>query len=102
MKRFLLAALALGLVVPAFAVPALADPTVPVTVAPGTFVMPVYTVYGRPNRPMVSIVLRPASAIDAAGAAHELLRQAIVARSEPAAMTRAWHAWCQTRSPNGE
>jgi hypothetical protein len=58
MKRLVLGALALALVVPAFAVPALADPTVTVTVTPGTLAIPTYTIYGRPNRPLVSIVIR--------------------------------------------
>jgi hypothetical protein len=88
MKRFVLAALALALVVPAFAVPALADPTVTVTVTPGTMVIPTYTVYGRPNRPMVAIEIRPLSATDAAGAAHDRLRQATMLKSEPGATTR--------------
>jgi hypothetical protein len=88
MKRFVLAALAVALVVPAFAVPALADPTVTVTIAPGTMVVPTYTVYGRPNRPMVSIEIRPLSATDAAGAAHDRLRQATLLKNEPATMTR--------------
>jgi len=89
MKRFVLAALALAMVVPAIAVPALADPTVTVKVTPGTgtMVIPTTTIYGRPNRPMVQIEIRPVSAAAAAGAAHEQLRQTTLLQSQPATLT---------------
>jgi hypothetical protein len=87
MKRLVLAALALALVIPAFAVPALADPTVTVTVTkPGALTTPTFTVYGRPNRPLVSIDIRTPTAADAAGAAHERLRVQTLAKSEPSAL----------------
>ena len=86
MKRLVLAALALALVVPVFAAPALADPTVATKVSPGTMAIPTTTIYGRPNKPMVSIVIRPASAAAEAGAAHEHLRQSILIKSQPASM----------------
>jgi hypothetical protein len=87
MKRPVLCVLALALVVPAIAVPALADPTVTVKVTPGTLVTPTMTIYGRPNRPMVSIEIRPVSAAAEAGAAHEQLRQSTLLKSQPAAMS---------------
>jgi hypothetical protein len=98
MKRLVLAALALALVVPAFAVPALADPTDPKAPAaapipagahrvknPGVYVVPATTIYGRPNKPMVNVEVRSPSAAEAAGAAHDRLRAATLARTEPAA-----------------
>jgi hypothetical protein len=94
MKRLVLTALTLALVVPAFAVPALADPTDPVVQlvrapARGVIVVPTVTVWGRPNRPMVQILIRTPSAADAAGAAHERLRTTALARSEPGAVKPA-------------
>jgi hypothetical protein len=90
MKRLVLAALALALVVPAFAVPALADPTDPVVQivrpARGVIAVPTVTVYGRPNKPMVQIIIRPSSAAAAAGAAHDRLREATLAKTEPGAV----------------
>ena len=86
MKRLTLAALAACLLVPAFAVPALADPTdTVVQVVHPQVVVPTVTVYGRPNRPMVQIMVRTPSASDAAGAAHDRLRARTNARYEPAA-----------------
>jgi hypothetical protein len=66
------------------ALPALADDRAPP--APGTYRAPEQIVYGRPNRPMVLIDIRAVSSTAAAGAAHEVLRTALVNRSEPAAM----------------
>jgi hypothetical protein len=86
MKRLVLAAIAFGLVIPAFTVPAMADPTVSVAVTPGTMVIPTTTIYGRPNKPLVAIIIRAQSATDAAGAAHEQLRQTLVNKSEPGTM----------------
>jgi hypothetical protein len=95
MKRLVLAALALALVVPAFAVPALADPTDPVAAPipagahrvkkPGVYVVPTIFVYGRPNKPMVNVEVRSPSAAEAAGAAHNRLRAATLAQTEPVA-----------------
>jgi len=98
MKRFVLAALALALVVPAFAVPALAHPTDPLAPAvapvpagahrvknPGVYVVPATTIYGRPNKPMVNVEVRTPSAAEAAGAAHARLRAVTLARTEPLA-----------------
>ena len=50
-------------------------------------VIPTTTIYGRPNKPMVSIEIRPVSAAAEAGAAHEQLRQSTLLKSQPAAMT---------------
>lgn len=77
-----------ALCVPAIAVPAMADPTVTVTVKHDVLTVPTITVSGRPNRPMVSIVIRTPSAVDAAGAAHDRLRAAQVSRSEPATLRK--------------
>jgi hypothetical protein len=89
MKRPVLATLALALVVPAFAVPALADPADPVVQVvhqtPSVLAVPTVTVYGRPNRPMVQILIRTPSAADAAGTAHGRLRAKTDAKYEPAA-----------------
>jgi hypothetical protein len=95
MKRLSLAALVACLHV-TFAVPALADPTDPVVQvvhpqaqgvpqAQGTVVVPTATIYGRPNRPMVQIMVRTPSASDAAAAAHGRLRARTNARYQPAA-----------------
>jgi hypothetical protein len=54
--------------------------------APGVLVLADRTIYGRPNRPMVVIDVRPLSAAAAAGAAHEGLRTNLVNALEPAAM----------------
>lgn len=96
MKRLVLAALALALVVPAFAVPAFADPTeAPIPAGahrvknPGVFVVPTIVVYGRPNKPMVNIMVRTPPAAEAAGVAHERLRAAILTQSAPAALKPA-------------
>jgi hypothetical protein len=100
MKRFALAVVAFGLVATTLAVPAFADPTsssapsTPTSTAagsprtatagaPSTFTMPTQTIFGRPDKPMVAIVVRTPTAADAAGAAHERLRDAVLARSEP-------------------
>jgi len=98
MKRLVLAALALALVVPAFAVPALADPTDPKAPAAApipagahrvknssVYVVPATTIYGRPNKPMVNVEVRTPSAAEAAGAAHNRLRAVTLARTEPVA-----------------
>jgi hypothetical protein len=90
MKRLVLAALALALVVPAFAVPAMADPTDPVVQivrpARGFIAVPTTTIYGRPNKPMVQVIILHAPAAAAAGAAHDQLRFATLARTQPGAV----------------
>jgi hypothetical protein len=68
------------------AVPAGADDTV--KVAPGTIVLPWRTIYGRPDKPMVVIEIKPLSAAAAAGAAHESLRTTLVNQSQPAPLGR--------------
>jgi hypothetical protein len=88
MKSLLAAGLALAA---ALAVaPASADGSAPIPdgavakSAPGVLVLPPRTIYGRPNRPMVQIEIRPLSATSAAGAAHETLRTSLVNQSQPA------------------
>jgi hypothetical protein len=88
MKSLLAAALVV-LAAPLVVVPAFADGTAPklpdgAVQKPGVWVMPEQTVYGRPNRPMVQIDVRPLSAAAAAGAAHETLRTTMVNQSQPA------------------
>jgi hypothetical protein len=96
MKRLTLGSLIVGLFVPLFAVPALADPTVTVAVVPATavpgalraqahatYTVPTTTIFGRPDKPMVTIVVRRPTAASAAGEAHDRLRVATVAKSEP-------------------
>jgi hypothetical protein len=56
--------------------------------ARGTYHAPEQIVYGRPNRPMVVIDIRAVSPTAAAGQAHEVLRTALMNRSEPPAMRR--------------
>lgn len=89
MKRLVLATFAVGLAVPAFAAPALADPSDPVIQVvhqtPTVLAVPTVTVYGRPNKPMVQILIRTPSAADAAGGAHGRLRAKTDARYEPVA-----------------
>ncbi len=93
MKRTPLLVLALVLAVPAVTAEAFADP-VPAAaplpaglqrVAPGTYTMPTATITGRAMKPTVSVIVRTPSAAGAAGAAHERLRDAVLARSEPGA-----------------
>jgi hypothetical protein len=93
MKRLALATAPLALLVPLFAAPAFADPADPVVQVvhaqtaqgPSVIAVPTVTVYGRPNRPMVQILVRTRSAADAAGAAHDRLRAATDAKLQPAA-----------------
>jgi hypothetical protein len=85
MKSLLAAALAATAVLAA--VPAFADDTA-VKVAPGTIVLPPRTIYGRPDKPMVVVEIRPLSAAAAAGAAHETLRTSLVNQSQPAPLGR--------------
>jgi hypothetical protein len=86
MKRLVLVLAVGALCVPAIAIPAMADPTV--TVTHGVLTVPTLTVSGRPNRPLVSIVIRTPSAADAAGAAHDQLHLATMSRSEPATLRK--------------
>jgi hypothetical protein len=69
----------------ALASPAAADET-RAAAGPGYYVMPVQTVYGRPNKPLVQIVLKTPTAAEAAGAAHESLRASLMAQSTPAGL----------------
>jgi hypothetical protein len=92
MKRLVLAGLAFALVVPVLAVPAFADPPAkPVPAGahrvknPGVYVAPETTITGRPNKPMVSVVIQQTPAAQAAGVAHDKLRDATLAKTEPAA-----------------
>jgi hypothetical protein len=79
-------ALLFALVLPMAAVPALADPPAPgsPTTGPGVYTAPTFTVYGRPNKPSVVIVVKPAVATDMAALAHESLRRSLLAQSAPA------------------
>ena len=87
-----LVAVALVAVSSLAAVPAWADgPDQAVLVqrsAPGVIVLADRTIYGRPNRPMVVIDVKPLSAAAAAGTAHEGLRTSLVNGLEPSAMHR--------------
>lgn len=94
MKRLVLALAAASLALPMIAVPALADPA---TAAPASkpasssapvqvYVVPTVTVYGRPAKPLVVVVVKRPTAAHEAGAAHESLRESTLARSEPAAL----------------
>ena len=58
-----------------------ADPAVT-----ATMVMPARTIIGRLERPMVVIVVKPATAASEAGAAHEALRASLLKRYEPATL----------------
>jgi hypothetical protein len=79
-------ALLFALVLPIAAVPALADPPAPgsATSGPGVYIAPTVTVYGRPNKPSVVIVVKPPAAADMAALAHESLRRSLLAQSAPA------------------
>jgi hypothetical protein len=48
--------------------------------------LPTQTVYGRPDKPMVQIFVKTPTAAQAAGAAHESLRQSLMAQSMPAGL----------------
>ncbi len=71
------------------AVPALADPTAPAAPAPphqaagAVRMMPTITVTGRAQRPTVVVIVTRPTAAHEAGAAHEALREALVASTEP-------------------
>lgn len=67
------------------AAPAMADPPAPQS-TPGVYVAPEMTVHGRPNKPMVAIVIRTPTAAEAAGAAHDRLRLESLGRSQPPAL----------------
>jgi hypothetical protein len=58
--------------------PAVADPTVTVTLK-----MPERTIYGRPDKPMVVIDVKTPTAASQAGAAHETFRAALMRQYEP-------------------
>jgi hypothetical protein len=60
---------------------ALADPEAPSV--PVTKSIPVIVIYGRPNRPNVQIVIKTPTAAEAAGAAHDTFRAALLAQTEP-------------------
>ena len=49
----------------------------------GVHTLPVITIYGRPNRPSVIIELTRPTAARAASAAHEEMKAAMVAKTEP-------------------
>ena len=83
-RRVVLLLVLAGLAVPFVAAPALADPP---TAAPrGVLVVPTVTVTGRPDKPMVAIMIRRPTAAAEAGAAHAQLRDLTLARSEPATL----------------
>jgi hypothetical protein len=79
-------ALLIAFLLPVAAVPAFADPPAPATAAsgPGVYTAPTVTVYGRPNKPSVVIVVKPPAAADMAALAHESLRRSLLAQSAPA------------------
>jgi len=85
MKRPILFALILALSLPIIAVPALADPAGASSPAPSAsvYTVPTVTIYGRPNRPQVLVVVRPPTAAAMASLAHESLRASLLAQSEP-------------------
>jgi hypothetical protein len=79
-------ALVIAVLLPVAAAPAFADPTAPAnaTAGPGVYTAPTVTVYGRPNKPSVVIVVKPPAAADMAALAHESLRRSLLAQSAPA------------------
>jgi hypothetical protein len=85
-KRLVLGLAAASLLLPILAVPALADPPAVSAPGPEVYVVPTVTVYGRPQRPLVAIVVKHPTAAQEAGAAHESLRASTLARSEPASL----------------
>lgn len=86
MKRLVLSAAAAALALPMLAVPALADPTTAPAASAQVYVVPTVTVYGRPAKPLVVVLVKRPTAAQEAGAAHEVLRETTLARSEPAAL----------------
>lgn len=86
MKRLVLAVAAAILVLPMVAVPALADPTSTAAPAATVYVVPTVTVYGRAAKPLVVVIVKRPTAAQEAGAAHEVLRSAILDRSAPASL----------------
>lgn len=81
MKRSALFAIALCVAAPFIAAPAFADPTAP---APGhVHVMPTVVVTGRVIKPAVVVVVTRPTAAHEAGAAHQALHDALLARTEP-------------------
>lgn len=94
MKRLVLALAAAALGLPMVAVPALADPTTAASASkPASsnapvqvYVVPTVTVYGRAAKPLVVVVVKHPTAAQEAGAAHDALRTATLARSAPDAL----------------
>jgi hypothetical protein len=80
---------ALSLASALVSLPALADPTAPAPAAhPGAghasvHVLSEIVIHGRAQRPTVVVVVTRPTASHEAGAAHEALREALVAQSEP-------------------
>ncbi len=89
MKRVLLVTFWLALLLPLIAVPALADPTATPVPGPSVLVTPTITIYGRPDRPQVIVLIKPPTAAHEAGAAHEVLRASLLVRAEPATLRPA-------------
>ena len=93
MKRVALAVLGLLFVLPSVAFPALADSTSPppapsaaASSGPGFVAVPTMTIFGRPNKPSVVILVKRPTAAAEAGAAHAALREAQLKAAEPAAL----------------
>ena len=63
---------------------AMADPTTPSQ--PGRIVVRTVVVYGRVDKPNVVVLLKTPTAAAGAASAHESLRAALLAASEPAAL----------------
>jgi hypothetical protein len=85
MLRILLAATALTAAVLTTS-PAPCDP-VGATAPPATCTIPTIVIYGRPEKPMIGIVLRTPTAAEAAGAAHDVFHARLLARVEAATMS---------------
>ena len=69
--------------------PAMADPTTPDPSTPSTparIAIPTVVVYGRVDKPNVVVLLKTPTAAAAAATAHESLRAALLAASEPATL----------------
>jgi hypothetical protein len=85
MLRILLAATALTTVVLTTS-PAQCDP-VGASTPPATQSIRTIVIYGRPEKPMIAIVVRTPTAAEAAGAAHDVLHARLLARVEAATMS---------------
>jgi hypothetical protein len=91
MTRTALFTVALSLASALVAVPAFADPTAPAAPHPAAGhaaagsvrVLPEIVIACRAQRPTVVVVVTRPTAAHEAGAAHEVLREALVAQSEP-------------------